>query len=253
MHGGQTERNRTIERGASGFAPAPARRGGFSPDPLPVPGTSGFRPAGAGEPGAAAPPPTPDAPVLDVEAIRREAYENGVRAGRAALPWQEAEALTSAAAALAAAEQALVGLRGRYLVENRRTIVELACAVAEHVLGTPVAGREALAGLVARAVELFPPEEPLALHLCPADQDVLAALPDGALGALPGGTGRIALVADPSLAPGELRLAGPSGDVRTAVAEVLARLRVELGDAVLAAGPLDPRPEIGGGDGEERQ
>lgn len=253
MYGAQTESARTGDRGPSDFEPAPGRSGGFSPDPLSAPGAGRFRPAGEREPAAIASPPAPAAPALDVEAIRREAYEDGVRAGRAALPWQEAEALASAAAALVAAEQALAGLRGRYLVENRRTIVELACAIAEHVLGAPVAGREALAALAARAVELFPAEEPLALHLCAADHEVLAAMPGGVLDLLPGGTGRVAVVGDPSLAPGELRLVGPSGDVRAAVADVLARLRAELGDAVLAARPPDPPPAAGGGALEERR
>ena len=231
--------SRRTARSASGFEPSPAGRGAFAPDPLPRFGSSGFRRDGEPEPARApvAPAEASVAPPPDLEAIRRAAYEDGERAGRAALPWQEAEALRHAACALASALDGLVALRGRYLLENRRTVVELACAIAERVLGAPAIECDAIAALVDRAVALFPAEEPLTLHLSPADHEVLAASPDGLLGRLTSGAGRIAVVADPALAPGAVRLAGASGDVRAVVAEVLARLRAELGDAVAAGLP----------------
>jgi flagellar biosynthesis/type III secretory pathway protein FliH len=233
------EPTRRPGRGASGFESMPVGRGAFAPDPLPRSRAGGFRRAGEPEPAVApaAPPGAPAAPPPDLEAIRRAAYEDGERAGRAALPWQEAEALRHAACALASALDGLAALRGRYLLENRRTVVELACAIAERVLGAPAVERDAIVALVDRAVALFPAEEALTLHLSPADHEVLAASPDALLGRLTSGAGRIAVVADPALAPGAVRLAGASGDVRAVVAEVLAQLRAELGDAVAAGLP----------------
>jgi len=233
------------------FVPAPAPAGGFAPEPLPVPGA--FVRADATPPrveAAAAPPepppapapeppPPPPPPAVDVEALRRAAFEEGERAGRAALPWQEAEALRSAAAALESAARELASLRSSYLLENRRLVVELACAIAERVIGAPPApaAREALAALVERAVALFPPDEPLAVHLCAADRETLAAGGESTLI----GDGRLALVTDATLAPGEARIVGASGTVRAAVADVLERVRAELADAPAEA-PAEPQP-----------
>lgn len=219
---------------STAFAPAPGPAGGFAPAPLPAAGAflrAGETPARP-EPAPVPPPPPPSpppAPAIDVEALRRAAWEEGERAGRAALPWQEAEALRSAADALAAAGRELAVLRQTYLLENRRLVVELACAIAERVVGAPPApaARDALTALVDRAVALFPPDEPLALHVSAADRETLAAAPDATLL----GDGRLALVTDATLAPGQARIVGGSGAVRTAVADVLERVRAELADA----------------------
>ena len=175
---------------------------------------------------AAAPPPP------DLEAVRREAFERGVAEGRAALPWTDAEALRATVRAFTAAASELAAARRSYLLENRHVVVELACAIAERVLGAPPAtDRAALTALVGRALELFPNDEPLALHLAPADRAIVEAGLAEEMARL-GREGRVRVVEDATLAPGEARLLGRSSDVRASVAEVLERLRAELADAV---------------------
>lgn len=175
---------------------------------------------------AAAPPPP------DLEAVRREAFERGVAEGRAALPWTDAEALRATVRAFTAAASELAAARRSYLLENRHVVVELACAIAERVLGAPPAtDRAALTALVGRALELFPNDEPLALHLAPADRAIVEAGLAEEMARL-GREGRVRVVEDATLAPGEARVLGRSSDVRAAVAEVLERLRAELADAV---------------------
>ncbi|MEB2344401.1 MAG: hypothetical protein OZ948_06665 [Deltaproteobacteria bacterium] len=232
----------SCETVSTAFTPASGGAGAFAPEPLPAAGA--FRRAGEApwrpeSPPAAAPP----APALDVEAMRRAAWEEGERAGRGALPWQEADALRAATDALAAAACELGALRRAYLTENRRLVIELACAIAERVLGLPPAPQDLLAALVDRAVELFPPDEPLALHVCAADRATLGAGPQGATLER---DGRLVLVTDATLAPGEARVVGRSGDVRAVVADVLERVRAELADAPSTApelGASTPAPE----------
>lgn len=171
-----------------------------------------------------------EAPALptsaEIEARERAAFERGVAEGKATLPWREAEALEGALAALEQTSRKLGGLRRGYLVENRMALVELACGIAEQIVGRSLALRgDALVALLDRALEAAAlPEAPIVVRVSPADLAVLEAAR----------TDRAALrfEADPSLVAGEVRIATKTGDVRASVAVAIEQIRGGLEEAL---------------------
>jgi flagellar assembly protein FliH len=220
-----------------------AQRATFVPRPLGaetgdvrfVPDAAEDVSAAEGAPAQPAEAPPRAAPV-DLDALRAAAFEEGRAAGRAELPWHDAEALRHATSALLAAARALAALRRQYLRDQRRAVVDLAVAIAERLLRRQVAARpDALAGVVERAIEAAGPERPLRLALSPQD---LASVRDGQAVELAGLASEhgIELVADPSLARGDARAFAGRAVVDARVEDTIARVREELVDAALGVG-----------------
>ncbi len=169
----------------------------------------------------AAPDPTP-------EEQQAAAYEEGRRAGRAELPWEDAERLRTAADALAGAADALALVQRDGLRSQRTAIVDLALVVAGHLLGREIeADTDALAAQVADALELLQGHAPPAVHLSPPDHETLRGGGAPGLERLAGEWGAT-LVADEELAPGQVRVLGGESLVEIELDRALARLREEL-------------------------
>ena len=169
------------------------------------------------------------------EERERAAFEEGRAAGRAELPWAEAEALASAIDAVEQAARALASLRSSYLDLHRRALVDLALAVAERVLGREIeADGDALAGVIAQALEAAGEERPLRLRLAPGDHETLSAGHAPRLAALLEESG-VAVDADPELAPGGLRLEAGRTEVDARIGEILKRVKENLHTVIEAA------------------
>ena len=221
------------------MSPAPAQR--FEPSAPSRPPRSGFEPVAvtgqrfvsddgdAREAEAPAPPTR-----AELEARERAAFERGVAEGRAALPWQEAEALARTLAALEQTARKLGALRRGHLVENRMALVELACGLAEQIVGRSLAlRREALASLVERALAAAAPSEgPVVVRVAPADRAVLEAAR--------GESAALRFEEDPSLDAGDVRIATRTGDVRASLAVALEQIRAGLEEALGAPDPDAP-------------
>lgn len=184
------------------------------------------RDAGAGAAGAA--PELVPEPVVDVEAIRAAAYEAGREAGRAECPWQEAEGLRVAIHALDEALHGVAALRRGYLLDQRSALVELACALAERVLGAAVAVRlDAIAGVVERALAVVGEPEAIRLRLAPGD---VARIREGLapeLQRLIEAHG-VVLESDPALRAGDARVLAGRTRVDARLGETLRQLREEM-------------------------
>ena len=173
---------------------------------------------------------TLEAPAPDLETIRREAYEAGRAAGRAELPWTEAETVRSVLAALEEALRGLTALRRGYLVDNRTAALELAFAIAEQLLGRAVRTRpDVVAELLARALPLAGDAAAIEVHLSTRDLEALRAGEAPALARLVEEHG-LTLEADAALAPGEGRVLAGRTRVDARLGEVLRRLREEMSD-----------------------
>ncbi len=141
------------------------------------------------------------------------AFEEGRQAGRAELPWNEAEGLRTAAEGLAAAGEALARIQRDGLRSQRVAIVDLALAIAGHLLDREIeADADALVAQLADALELLQGHAPPIVYLSSADHETLRG----------GG------------APGLERLIGDWGANLAADAELTAgRARVEGGESLL--------------------
>jgi flagellar assembly protein FliH len=207
--------------------PLPPRE--FVADPLPRPASEfhGSRPGQERPELGAAENPHPDP-----EQLLREAYERGREAGRGELPWQEAEALESAQAALTRAARTLDDERRGTLQAQRETVIELALAVARRILEREVsAGLDGLEPLLERALALLGKSGPVVLYLAPADLETLRAGGAPALEQL-GEKVLAGIEADPELRPGDARLSAGSAGVDASVDTILAHFRSELGELV---------------------
>jgi flagellar assembly protein FliH len=200
---------------------------------LPLAESRRFEPAA---PGAAAAPAgaaaEPHAPAVDLEELRRAAFEEGRAAGRAELPWQDADALRAALGSLEEAARALDATRRGYLRAQRRALVELAIAVAERVLARAVAADpDALVLLVARALDLLGEEEPLRVRLCAAHVETCAQGLAPELARLVEERG-VALEPDRELSPGDVRVQAGRCQVDARLGECLRRVREDLGELI---------------------
>jgi len=210
----------------SGASPA-AREKGFEPEAWPP------RPARAEPAPAEAPEPAAAPPAPPLEEQLAQAREEGRAEGRAELPWQEAEALGRAVAALEQAGAALGELRRGYLRSQRRALVELALAVAGRLVRRELSSDpEALAGAVERALEELDPdgEEPVSLHLAPAERTLLER--DPAIWERLTGVHGLRVEEDERLEAGDVRLRAGRSQVDARVDELLRRVREALAELV---------------------
>ena len=203
------------------FVPAASVRTHFEPSRV-LPARGAPVPAATPSDAPAAEPP------LDLEALRREAYEAGAAAARAERDAAEAARVDAAVAALEDAAARIRGAAGDYLRENRRAALELGLAIAEHVLGGPPgASVDALAALVDRGLALLDETQPVVVRVAPEAADALVQ----ALAARGRAPESFRIEADPEVARGEARLAGSTQGLTVKLDEALARVRAELAGA----------------------
>jgi flagellar assembly protein FliH len=201
----------------------PPREFVANPLPRPAPGFRGSRSEKQSPEATSA-----EAAAPEPEELLRQTYERGREAGRAELPWREAEALQSARAALEKAARALGDERRETLRAQRETVIELALAVAGRILEREVAARlDALEPLLERALTLLADKAPLVLYLAPRDLETLRAGGAPAIEALADGVLE-KIDADPELLPGNARLAAGSAGVDASIHTILAQFRSEL-------------------------
>lgn len=213
----------------SSSSAAPAERAGFVAAPLRA-SAPRFEPAagerallGAAEAVAREP---------SLEELRQEAFEAGRAAGRAELPWRDADALRSALISLEEAARALGGVRRDYLMAQRRALVELALAVAERVLGRAVAADpDALVAVVERALAQLGADEPVRLRLCAGHLETLELGLAPQLARLAAEHG-VRVEADRELVPGDVRVFAGRSQVDARLEECLRRVRDELSEAI---------------------
>lgn len=165
---------------------------------------------------------------LDLEAVRAEAFAAGRAAERAECPWQEAETLRSATLALEEALRGVGALRRGYLVDQRTALVELACALAERVLGAAVAASsDSIASVVERALANLGEAEGIRLRLSSRDVEAIRAGLAPELARIVEAHG-VELEVDPTLAAGDARVLAGRTRVDARLAETLRRLREEM-------------------------
>ncbi len=203
--------------------PLAARR--FVTNPLPRP-AHGFREDHAGL--RAAESRLPEETPRDPDELLRESYERGREAGRAELPWQEAEALQSVQLALERAVRALEDERSATLRAQRETVIELALAVARRILEREVAARlDDIEPLLERALPLLAQAGPVVLYLAPGDLETLRAGGAPALERL-AGRALAGIEADEELRPGDARLSAGSAGVDARIETILEQFRAEM-------------------------
>ncbi len=200
-----------IHGGDRGFLPAAPR-----PDPATPPGAA---------PTAA---PTPE-----------DLFEQGRIAGRAELPWQEADQLCQAASALDEALH-LVEAQGRARVRAERdTVIHLALAIAERLIGRAVdVDLGALETRVEAALELVQGPDPIEIRLCTADHAVVLGGGAPELVRLAEAHGA-AFLADDTIRPGSARLNAGERQVSLDPGPALDRLARDLRTWLDAGAPAD--------------
>jgi len=213
----------------SSFRPEPRTPQGFVSNPLPRPAHP-FR--GRRAERAEGELAAPQEQRSDPEELLRDAYQRGREAGRAELPWREAEALQSARLALEKAVSALDDERRASLRAQRETVIELALAVAGRILEREVTIRlDALEPLLESSVSLLSHLGPVVLHLAPGDLETLRTGGAPELERL-AGFASLRIESDPQLRPGDARLSAGSTGVDARVESILAQFRLELGELV---------------------
>jgi flagellar assembly protein FliH len=209
----------------SSFRSEPLAARKFVANPLPRSAQGfckGHAEAGVGESGV------PEETARDTDELLRESYELGREAGRAELPWREAEALRSAQAALEQAVRALEDERFATLRAQRETVIELALAVARRILEREVAARlDDIEPVLERALPLLAEAGPVVLHLAPGDLETLRAGGAPALERL-AGRALAGIEADEDLRPGDARLSAGSSSVDARIDTILERFRAEM-------------------------
>ena len=166
------------------------------------------------------PPPAPNTPEVDLDAIRAEGFNEGYTAGAA----DARAAVEPAAAALQAAAAELAGLRGEVAERAERAAVELALRIAEQIVQAAIAVEpervvDAVRGALRRLVE----RDRVLVLVHPEDLDVLREHAAGLVAEL-GGIEHIGVEADRRVARG-------GAIVRTSEGEVDATLDTKLGRA----------------------
>lgn len=165
------------------------------------------------------------------EACARARAE-GYAAGRAELPWSEAERLGTAIAALEQGALALATLERVAIRAQRRAIVELALVLAEKLVRRALrVDRELLASIVERALCAVDAPEGARLRMSADDLATVEAGHAPAIARL-AADHDLVLQADPELAPGDLRLGTSRSDVDARLASCLRRLADGLADLV---------------------
>ncbi|MGH0033705.1 MAG: FliH/SctL family protein [Myxococcota bacterium] len=225
----------------SSFEPWPLVRkdGSFEPRALREADRS-FRPSGPSAPAAGPEPavaggapaetlaPTPEP---SVEELQQRAFEEGREAGRAELPWTDAEALRTARSALERSAAELDRARSATLSSQQSAVVELALAVAEQLVGQRLASDPSLLmGVVERALSRLDGSEPSRVALSPDDLATLRRDREEDLALL--AERGVRLEADPGLAAGDVVVRAGALQVDARIREVLDALRAELAGEV---------------------
>lgn len=170
------------------------------------------------------------APELTAEEIRVQAYAEGVLAGRAELPWQEAAELQGLIDTLEEALTGVAELRRNSLRDQRRVVVELAVAIAEKLLRQTIeADTDNLVAIVERAVSTLPDEGKLRVVLSSADYEALQTGMAAALSSFCDDSGA-EIEASAELARGDVRVLGVIGGVDARITSLLTRVREGLSD-----------------------
>lgn len=165
---------------------------------------------------------------ITAEEIRDQAYAEGVEAGRAELPWKEAEELRGAIETLEQALSGVADLRRDSLRDQRVAVVNLAIAIAERLVRHSIeTDPEKLAAIVERAVATLPNEGKLRIAISADDYQVLQIGMAETLATFAQNCGA-EIEACAELARGDVLVHGERGDVDARVASLLPRIRDAL-------------------------
>lgn len=191
-----------------------------------------FRIEGPGAPEAPhAEPDQPPEPEIDVEALRQQAYQQGVEAGKQEawqLAQQEIDALQQNMQVLI---QSIPSELTRVLSEAEPQLLDLALSIAKKIIQTEVAQNpNVIAGVVHAALEQVQNQTIIAIHLNPDDVETLQ--PEFS-------DGRIELIPDSAVQRGGCR-------VETDLGELDATLETQwemIERSMRENQPLTPEPE----------
>ncbi len=184
----------------------------------------------------AAPLPRPSVPSPEVEAqararaleeIRSAAHQQGFDEGRRA----EAERLRTLEEALNSTIAELHREDERREREAVERVAALATAIAGHLIEREIrTGSDVLADMVRRAINEFPVNEVLTVHLNPSDlAQLTSGLTDDGAGHLTGGQ-TVEWVADPSLKRGGVLVGGAERIVDARLSRIMERIYGALTD-----------------------
>jgi len=162
------------------------------------------------------------------EEIRQAAYDEGFAAGRAQLPWQEAESLRGLIETLEKSLESVARLRRDLLRDSRETSVELALAIAERLVRRQITLDPApMIDVVKRAIEAMPDESKLRVALSSDDFEVLQLGLSEELAGF-GAESGVVLEATAELGRGDVRVHGDRGGVDARLPSLLQRVREGL-------------------------
>lgn len=163
----------------------------------------------------------PEPPVEDEETLRARLREEAFAAGREEALREAAARLEPTVRALQRAAAELAGQRVSWLRAQRGLVVELALSLAERIVGESLAADpERIGRRVASVLEASEPNEPAVVTLSPQDHAAVAGLP----GMTPAG-GALTLVADPSLAAGDVSVSQGATTIDARISTLLAEAR----------------------------
>lgn len=152
----------------------------YPPPPAPEVASAGLResgpPAASSEPADAAPALAEEPPAIALEALRKQAFEDGYRDGYESGARQAKEELAGQASALArllgSAQEALAGEIGGL----EEVAVEIAYAAVCRVLGAAAGSEEAVRAMARQALEEVRSREKVRVRVSAADHALLAGL-----------------------------------------------------------------------------
>lgn len=119
-------------------------------------GVAAFRPRRVGEP-ETPPPGAPPEPKIELEAVRKQAFQEGFQAGKSATEKRAAEELAKKLAELGRVFEEIAGYKNALRAEADRELMDLAFAIARRIVRREIAvDRGAVAALVASCMREFP-------------------------------------------------------------------------------------------------
>ncbi len=123
----------------------------------PAPGVTDFRPKIVGEPPAPAPEPPPQQPPTDLDAIRKQAFQEGMLAGKISAEKRASEELAKKAEELSKLFAEIAGYKSALRSEAEAELVELAFAVAKRIVRRELSvDAAAVTALVRSCIQEFP-------------------------------------------------------------------------------------------------
>ena len=169
-------------------------------------------------------PARAEPPVEDEETLRARLREEAFAAGREEGLREAVARLEPGARALQRAAAELAAQRVSWLRAQRGLLVELAVSVAERIVGESLAADpERIGRRLASVLEASEPNEPAVVSLNPQDHAAIAGLP----GVAPNGD-TVELVADTSLAPGDVSVSQGATTIDARVSTLLGEARQRL-------------------------